>query len=78
MHPVNAQIMYPKALQLCASPLRTCLSAGMAKGKQQLKMRLEMLLWAITHSKAIPHSNIDSLRGKGYLLFPKSSSVGFL
>lgn len=47
----------------------------MAKGKQQLKARLEMLLWAITHSKAVPGNVAKSLRGKGYLYFPKSSWV---
>ncbi|CAK0779917.1 hypothetical protein CVIRNUC_004888 [Coccomyxa viridis] len=49
--------------------------AGMAKGKQQLRMRLEMLLWAIIHSRAIPSHTTNFLRGKGYLFFPKSSSV---
>lgn len=49
--------------------------AGMAKGKQQLKARLDMLLWAITHSNAIPAQAEKALRGKGYLYFPKSSSV---
>ena len=47
----------------------------MTKGKQQLKARLEMLLWAITHSNAVPAHVAKSLRGKGYLYFPKSSWV---
>ena len=49
--------------------------AGMAKGKQQLKARLEMLLWALTHSNALSPQASRFLRGKGYLYFPKSSSV---
>ena len=32
---------------------RRAVRAGMAKGKQQLKARLEMLLWALTHSNAL-------------------------
>ena len=76
MHPLNAlKITYQRGLQLYASTLTTCLSAGMAKGKQQLRMRLEMLLWAITHSRALPSHTTNFLRGKGYLFFPKSSSV---
>ena len=76
MHPVNApKIIHPRALQLYEITLTTCLSVGMAKGKQQLRMRLEMLLWAITHSRAIPSHTTNFLRGKGYLFFPKSSSV---
>jgi hypothetical protein len=47
----------------------------MTKGKQQLKARLDMLLWAITHSNAVPAHVARSLRGKGYLYFPKSSWV---
>ena len=47
----------------------------MAKGKQQLKARLEMLLWALTHSNALSPQASSFLRGKGYLYFPKSSSV---
>ncbi len=47
----------------------------MTKGKQQLKARLDMLLWAITHSNAIPPGTNKYLRGKGYLYFPKSSAV---
>ncbi|CAL5221870.1 g4132 [Coccomyxa viridis] len=49
--------------------------AGMAKGKQQLKARLEMLLWALTHSNALSPQASRFLRGKGYLYFPKSSSI---
>ena len=67
-----------RALELCESTLTTCLLAGMAKGKQQLRMRLEMLLWAIIHSRAIPSHTTNFLRGKGYLFFPKSSSVRML
>ena len=53
-----------------------CVShAGMTKGKQQLKARLEMLLWALTHSNALSPQAARFLRGKGYLYFPKSSSV---
>ena len=79
MHPVNAsKTIHPGALQLYGSTLTTCFSAGMAKGKQQLRMRLEMLLWAITHSRAIPSHTTTFLRGKGYLFFPKSSSVRIL
>jgi hypothetical protein len=47
----------------------------MAKGKQQLKARLEMLLWAIANSNAVPAHVAKSVHGKGYLYFPKSSWV---
>ena len=76
MHPVNASKMrHLRALQLYVSALTAGLLVGMAKGKQQLRMRLEMLLWAIIHSRAIPSHTTNFLRGKGYLFFPKSSSV---
>ena len=55
--------------------VRRAVYAGMAKGKQQLKARLEMLLWALTHSNALSPQASRFLRGKGYLYFPKSSSV---
>ena len=71
-------MIHLRALQLYVSTMTTWLSAGMAKGKQQLKMRLEMLLWAIIHSRAIPSHTTSLLRGKGYLFFPKSSSVRIL
>ena len=76
MYPLNAlMVTYLRPLQLYVSTLTTYHSAGMAKGKQQLRMRLEMLLWAIIHSRAIPSHTTNFLRGKGYLFFPKSSSV---
>ena len=59
----------------CSACIRCVAHAGMAKGKQQLKARLEMLLWALTHSNALSPQASRFLRGKGYLYFPKSSSV---